>query len=97
MSKASYYNWISQSSVFVFQQRYRIAIFNFLLDLEFGIVSHTWFADPTDIYLRHSVANLVACALGAHTCEKSSHLWYLVFAPEALCGTYLAGYMVKDL
>lgn len=71
--------------------------FNFLLDVEVVIESHTWFADPTDIHLRHSVANLVACALATHTCEKSSHLWYLVFAPEALRGTYLAGYMVKDL
>ena len=66
-----------------------------MLDIEVGIVSHTRFADPTDINMRHSVANLVACALGTRTCEKSSHLWCLVFAPEALCGTYLAGYMVK--
>ena len=60
-------------------------------------MSHTWFADPTDIHLRHSVANLVACALGTCTSKKSSHLWYLVFAPEALRGTYLPGYMVRDL
>ena len=65
--------------------------------MEVAVVSHIWFTDPTDIHLRHSVANLVACALGTHTCEKSSHLWYLVFAPEALRGTYLAGYMVEDL
>ena len=70
-------------------------LFNFLLHVEVAIEFHTWFADPTDIYLRHSVANLVACALGTRTCEKSSHLWYLVFAPEALRGTYLAGYMVE--
>ena len=60
-------------------------------------MSHTWFADPTDVHLRHSVANLVACALGTCTRIKSSHLWYLIFAPEALRGTYLAGHMVGDL
>ena len=40
------------------------------------------------------MANLVACALGTRTCDRSSHLWYLIFAPEALQGTFLAGYMV---
>jgi len=53
-------------------------------------------SDSTDIQLRHSVANLVACALGTYKGEKSSHLWYLIFAPEALQGTYLAGYMVGN-
>ena len=40
------------------------------------------------------MANLVACGLGTCTCDRSSHLWYLIFAPEALQGTFLAGYMV---
>ena len=52
------------------------------------------YIDPTDIHLRHSLANLVACALGTHEHTKSSHLWTLAFAPETLKGTYLAGCMV---
>ena len=52
------------------------------------------FADPTDICLRHSLANLVACATGTCDSGKASHLWHLVFAPEKLQGTYFAGYMV---
>ena len=52
--------------------------------------------DSTDIQLRHSVANLVASALGTScTSKMRSHLWLLIFAPEALQGTYLAGYMVR--
>ena len=53
--------------------------------------------DSTDIQLRHAVANLVASALGTCcTSKMGSHLWYLTFAPEALKGSYLAGYMVRD-
>ena len=52
------------------------------------------YVDPTDIHLRHSLANLVDCALGTHERTKSSHLWTLAFAPETLKGTYLAGCMV---
>ena len=53
--------------------------------------------DSTDIQLRHSVANLLASALGTSSCtsKMSSHLWFLIFAPETLQGTYLAGYMVR--
>ena len=59
----------------------------------------SWFLDPTDIHIRHSLANVVACALGTHesTIAKTSHLWTLTFAPETLKGTYLAGYMVTYL
>ena len=55
------------------------------------------FADPTDICLLHCLANLVACAIGTQEQAKSSHLWYLVFAPEKLEGTYFAGCMVWTL
>ena len=56
----------------------------------------TWFTDSTDIHLRHSLANLVAYALGTCKGERSSHLWYLIFDPETLQGTYFAGYMVGN-
>ena len=83
---------------FLFLTKVWIVLFNLLLDLQdeeyVAVESHTCFADPTDIHLRHSMANLVACALGTCTCDRSSHLWYLIFAPEALQGTFLAGYMV---
>ena len=55
------------------------------------------FADPTDVCLRHSLANLIACAIGTCDTDKASHLWHLVFSPERLKGTYFAGGMVWTL
>ena len=61
---------------------------------QFILISSLVFADPTDVCLRHSLANLVACAIGTCDSGKASHLWHLVFAPEKLKGTYFAGYIV---
>ena len=68
-------------------------------ELFFGcrLITNFVFADCTDICLRHSLANLVACAIGTQESARSSHLWYLVFAPEKLKGTYFAGCMVYAL
>ena len=48
--------------------------------------------DQSDVDLRHSVANLIAVVLGCPS--GSNHLWYLIFAPEKLAGTYMTGFMV---
>ena len=48
--------------------------------------------DESDIDLRHSLANLVAVILGCPT--HSNHLWYHIFNPEELHGTYMTGFMV---
>ena len=73
-------------------------IYHFLLSKTFKqlvLILSLVFADSTDICLRHSLANLVACAIGTCDSGKASHLWHLVFAPERLQGTYFAGYMVR--
>lgn len=48
--------------------------------------------DERVVYLRHTIANVIALALVLP--EKSSHVWYHIFAPEKLQGTYITGYMV---
>ena len=68
-----------------------------LVFTEFVLILSLVFADPTNICLRHSLANLVACAIGTCDSGKPSHLWHLVFAPEKLQGTYFAGSMVWTL
>ena len=50
--------------------------------------------DQSDIDLRHALANLVGVVLGCPS--RSTHLWYHVFSPEELQGTYLTGFMVID-
>ena len=68
-----------------------------LILTDFVLLLSLVFADPTDVCLRHSLANLVACAIGTCDSGKASHLWHLVFAPERLKGTYFAGGMVWTL
>ena len=48
--------------------------------------------EQSEIDLRHSLANLVGVVLGCP--PNSNHLWYHLFHPEKLPGTYMTGYMV---
>ena len=48
--------------------------------------------DPADIELRHALANMIAVVFGIP--GKSTHLWYHMFAPEALENSYMTGFMV---
>ena len=48
--------------------------------------------EQSDIDLRHSLANLVGAVLGCP--PNSNHLWYHLFHPEELPGTYMTGFMV---
>ena len=50
-------------------------------------------AGPSDLELRHAIANIVAAVLG--TPEKSTHLWLHMFSPSDLDGTYMTGFMVS--
>ena len=50
--------------------------------------------DRSDIDLRHSLANLVAVVLGCPV--QPNYLWYHLFDPAELHGTYMAGFMVGD-
>ena len=48
---------------------------------------------PSDISLRHAIANLIAVVVAAPT--SSTHLWYHMFASDQLSHTHIAGSMVK--
>ena len=50
--------------------------------------------DQSDTELRHSLANLLGVVLGCPT--HSNHLWYHLFHPKELHGTYLTGFMVGN-
>ena len=50
-------------------------------------------AGPSDLELRHAIANIIAAVLG--TPEKSTHLWLHMFSPSDLDGTYMTGFMVR--
>ena len=49
-------------------------------------------SEQSDIDLCHSLANLVGVVLGCPS--SSNHLWYHLFHPEELPGTYMTGFMV---
>ena len=54
---------------------------------------HTFlFVDPSDIDLRHALANMIAVvfALPSH----SNHIWYHMFCPGELEDSYMTGFMV---
>lgn len=51
------------------------------------------FTGPSDIELRHAIANVIAAVLG--TPEKSTHLWWHIFSPNDLDSTYMTGFMVS--
>ena len=50
------------------------------------------YVGQSDIDLRHSLANLVGVVLGCPS--NSNHLWYHLFSPRELHGTYMTGFMV---
>lgn len=52
------------------------------------------FADPSDIQLRHALANLIA--LGFSLPPRSTHLWYFLFGQSELEDTFLPGFMVRS-
>ena len=43
-------------------------------------------------FLRHSIANVIAVALGLP--PKSNHIYYHLFAPDKLQNTFVTGYLV---
>ena len=49
--------------------------------------------DPSDVQLRHAMANVIAIILASE--PRSNHLWYHMFAADALQDTYMTGFMVK--
>lgn len=53
-----------------------------------------FYLGPSDISLRHAVANLIAVVVAAPT--TSTHLWYHMFASDQLAHTHIAGFMVRD-
>ena len=55
---------------------------------------HLLLPDQSDTELRHSLANLLGVVLGCPT--HSNHLWYHLFHPKELHGTYLTGFMVGN-
>ena len=50
-------------------------------------------ADPSDIQLRHAVANLIAVTFSLP--PRSTHLWYFLFDQSELEDTYLPGFRVS--
>lgn len=58
------------------------------------IITHYFFLPQNiDTELCHAMANTVAIVLA---CEpRSSHLWYHMFAADALSGSYMTGFMVS--
>ena len=50
------------------------------------------YVGQSDIDLCHSLANLVGVVLGCPS--NSNHLWYHLFSPGELHGTYMTGFMV---
>ena len=48
-----------------------------------------------DVLNCHGIANLVAAVL---VCPpRSNHLWYLMFAADELQGSYMPGFMVREM
>ena len=45
--------------------------------------------------LRRAMANLIAVVLA--TPHQSTHLWYHMFKPEELSGTYMTGFMMVSV
>ena len=50
--------------------------------------------DPSDVQLRHALANLIALAFSLP--HRSTHLWYFLFGQSELEGTFLPGFMVRS-
>ena len=50
-------------------------------------------ADPSDVQLRHALANLIALAFSLPA--RSTHLWYFLFGQSELEDTFLPGFMVR--
>ena len=48
--------------------------------------------DPSDIDLRHALANMIAVMFSLPS--RSTHLWYHMFIPGDLKNSYLTGFMV---
>lgn len=48
--------------------------------------------DPSDVDLRHALANMIAVVFGLPS--RSTHLWYHMFNPGDLENSYLTGFMV---
>ena len=46
-----------------------------------------------DASLCNALVNMVGVILG--TPRKASHLWYLLFAPKEVTGSYIPGFMVS--
>ena len=51
-------------------------------------------ADPSDVQLRHALANLIALTFSLP--PRSTHLWYFLFDQSELEDTYLPGFMVRS-
>lgn len=49
--------------------------------------------DPSDVDLRHALANMTAVVFGLPNC--SNHLWYHMFSPGDLENSCLTGFMVR--
>ena len=56
-------------------------------------MSTVHYADPSDIQLRHALANLIAVTFSLPL--KSTHLWYFLFDQSELEDTYLPGFRVS--
>lgn len=54
----------------------------------------TIYIDLSRRALRHAMANVVAVVFALPA--KSNHLWFNLFEPHKLRGTYPAGYMVNQ-
>ena len=50
------------------------------------------YIDPSDVDLRHALANMIAVVFGLS--DHSTHLWYHMFSPGDLENSYLTGFMV---
>ena len=78
-----YVHWQSKSSCFIQLLSFYFYFFLPFLFLQLG---------QSDIDLHHSLANLVGVILGCPS--NSNHLWYHLFSPRELSGTYMTGFMV---
>ena len=56
-------------------------------------MSTVHYADPSDIQLRHALANLIAVTFSLPL--RSTHLWYFLFDQSKLEDTYLPGFRVS--
>ncbi len=63
--------------------------------MDFINFCHDLISDQSDIDLRDCLANLTAMVMGCSKGSKNVHLWYHMFAPEKLVGTYMSGFMVR--